>query len=93
MNILLITQWFQPEDMYKGLPFAKELVKNGHNVEVLTGFPNYPYGKIYDGYKLKLFSSENLDGIKIYRTFLFPRQVYMLHFHPLLIPDHYYHQL
>ena len=58
MRILILTQWFNPEPFFKGLPFAKELVKLGHEVEVLTGFPNYPGGKVYAGYKIKLFQRE-----------------------------------
>ena len=49
MHILLLTQWFQPEFFFKGLPFAKALKAKGHDVEVLTGFPNDPGGKVYDG--------------------------------------------
>ena len=58
--------------MYKGLPFAKKLKEKGYNIEVLTGYPNYPYGKIYDGYKVKFFSKEIMDGIVVNRTFLYP---------------------
>lgn len=73
MRILLITQWFQPELIFKGLPFAKELSKLGHEVEVLTGFPNYPEGKIYEGYKIRLFQKEIMDGIPVIRVPLYPR--------------------
>jgi glycosyltransferase involved in cell wall biosynthesis len=72
MKILIITQWFDPEPAFKGLLFAKELVKNGHEVEVVTGFPNYPEGKIYKGYKLSLYKKEVIDKIKIHRLFLYP---------------------
>ena len=72
MKILLLTQWFDPEPTFKGLAFAKELIKQGHEVEVLTGFPNYPQGKLYDGYKLKLFQRENIDGVSILRVPLYP---------------------
>jgi glycosyltransferase involved in cell wall biosynthesis len=72
MRILLLTQWFQPEPAIKGLPFAKALAKKGHVVEVLTGFPNYPGGKLYPGYKLSMFKTEYRDGIRIIRTFLYP---------------------
>ncbi len=41
MRILLATQWFDPEPTFKGLAFARELTRRGHEVEVLTGFPNY----------------------------------------------------
>ena len=72
MRILLITQWFQPELIFKGLPFAKELSKLGHEVEVLTGFPNYPEGKIYKGYKIRLLQRETMDGIPVIRVPLYP---------------------
>jgi len=72
MKILLLTQWFDPEPTFKGLAFAKELKRQGHEVQVLTGFPNYPGGKIYDGYKLKLYQHEEVDGISILRVALYP---------------------
>ncbi len=72
MRILFLTQWFQPEPMFKGLPFAKALQEKGHHVEVLTGFPNYPSGKIYPKYKLKFYQKELIDGILVHRLFLYP---------------------
>lgn len=73
MRILLLTQWFDPEpNNIKSLIFAKELQKRGHSVQVLTGFPNYPLGKIYDGFKLKLFKREIMDGIHVNRVWLYP---------------------
>lgn len=72
MKILLLTQWFDPEPTFKGLAFAKELQRQGHDVQVLTGFPNYPGGKIYDGYKLKLYQREDIGGISVLRVPLYP---------------------
>jgi len=72
MKILILTQWFQPEPMFKGLPFAKALQQKGHRVEVLTGFPNYPSGYLYPGYKLRLLQKEKIDDIPVIRTFLYP---------------------
>ena len=54
------------------LLFAKELNKRGFDVEVITGFPNYPGGKIYPGYKLKLFQKEKYEGVTVMRLPLFP---------------------
>jgi glycosyltransferase involved in cell wall biosynthesis len=72
MNILLLTQLFQPEPNHlKGLAFAQELARRGHNVEVLTGFPNYPGGKLYPGYHQELFKREILDNIHIIRVPLY----------------------
>lgn len=48
-----------------GLPFAKELIRRGHQVQVLTGFPNYPGGKIYEGYKQMWLQREEMDGVPV----------------------------
>lgn len=72
MRILIISQWFDPEPTFKGLLFARELQRLGHDVEVLTGFPNYPGGRLYDGYRIKAFQRECIDGIPILRVPLFP---------------------
>jgi len=72
MKILFLTQWFQPEPFFKGLPFAKALRKCGHEVEVLTGFPNYPGGKIYSGYRIVPWKHEDMDGIPVNRVALYP---------------------
>ncbi len=72
MRILFLSQWFQPEPNFKGLPFAKALTERGHHVEVLTGFPNYPGGKIYPGYRVRLCQREIMDGIRVNRVALYP---------------------
>ena len=73
MNILFITHYFQPEtNCFYGLPLAKELINRGHSVQVITGFPNYPGGRIYDGYRGKLFMRENMDGVDVIRLPLYP---------------------
>jgi glycosyltransferase involved in cell wall biosynthesis len=68
----MLTQWWDPEPFYKGIPFAKELIKLGHKVEILTGFPNYPGGKIYDGYRIRFLHRETMDGIPVTRVALYP---------------------
>jgi colanic acid biosynthesis glycosyl transferase WcaI len=73
LRILLINQLFQPEpNLIKGLRFAQELNRCGNAVQVLTGFPNYPGGKIYPGYRMKPVMRENLDGVEIIRVAHFP---------------------
>lgn len=73
MNILLLTQLFQPEPAHlKGLSFAKELAGRGHHVEVLTGFPNYPSGRLYEGYRMRPWAREYLDGVRVTRVAVFP---------------------
>jgi colanic acid biosynthesis glycosyl transferase WcaI len=72
MRILMLTQWFNPEPTFKGLIFAKELKKLGHEVEILTGFPNYPSGRVYSGYKIRPFQREMMEGIPVLRVALYP---------------------
>jgi colanic acid biosynthesis glycosyl transferase WcaI len=72
MRILLLSQWFQPEPAFKGLPLAKALQDRGHNVEVLTGFPNYPGGRVYPGYRIGLWQREIMDNIRVNRVALYP---------------------
>jgi glycosyltransferase involved in cell wall biosynthesis len=72
MRILLLTQFFDPEPTFKGLVFAKSLVAQGHQVTVITGFPNYPGGKVYDGYEIKFLQKEIIQDVKIFRVPLYP---------------------
>jgi lipopolysaccharide/colanic/teichoic acid biosynthesis glycosyltransferase/glycosyltransferase involved in cell wall biosynthesis len=72
MRILILSQWFEPEPSFKGLFFARELVARGHQVEVLTGFPNYPGGKVYPGYRIRPWVREKLGGIDVLRVALYP---------------------
>jgi glycosyltransferase involved in cell wall biosynthesis len=69
---LLLTQWFEPEPALKGLLFARALKDKGHVVEVITGFPNYPGGRVYPGYRIKFFQREVIDGIPVLRVALYP---------------------
>ena len=71
-RVLLLTQWFDPEPTLKGMVFARELVREGYEVEVVTGFPNYPGGKVYPGYRIRLLQREVIDGVQITRVPLYP---------------------
>lgn len=72
MKILIISQYFWPES-FKINEIAEYLVKKGHEVEVLTGIPNYPHGKYYEGYGVFKKKDEVYEGIKIHRVFIAPR--------------------
>lgn len=72
MHILIVSQWFDPEPTFKGMLFAKELQRQGHRVSVLTGFPNYPGGKVYAGYRVRAFHRETMDDISVLRVALYP---------------------
>jgi len=78
MKILYISQYFPPE---MGAPAARavELSRHwasaGHEVTVLTGFPNHPTGIVppeYRGRLKRLVSREQIDGVQVVRTWLLP---------------------
>jgi colanic acid biosynthesis glycosyl transferase WcaI len=78
MKILYVSQYFPPE---MGAPAARvsELsrhwVQAGHDVTVLTGFPNHPTGKLAADYRKqfrRLVMKEEIDGVKVVRTWLLP---------------------
>lgn len=73
MRVLFLTQWFDPEPgATRGLPLAKWFLDRGHEVEVITGFPNYPGGDVYDGYKIRFRQREIMNGVPIIRVPLYP---------------------
>jgi len=73
MRILFVTHFFDPEPgAIRGLPLARWLQQRGHQVEVLTGFPNYPQGKLYPGYRLRWRQREIMDGVPVLRVPLYP---------------------
>ena len=78
MRILYVSQYFPPE---MGAPAARvsELsrhwVSAGHEVTVLTGFPNHPTGTLAADYRKqfrRLVMKEEIDGVKVVRTWLLP---------------------
>lgn len=70
--MLYLTQWFEPEPVMKGVGFVKGLIGEGFDVEVCTGFPNYPAGRLYPGYELGLFQRETMNGVRVDRIPLYP---------------------
>ena len=71
MRILILTQWYPPEPVLLIQELAQTLQEFGHDVTVLTGFPNYPSGKLYPGYRLRLCQRETVDGVKVVRVPIF----------------------
>lgn len=76
MHLIILTQYYPPEI---GAPqrrlseLAERMVKAGHTVTVLTAMPNYPLGRIHDGYS-GLMRRETRDGVTVIRTFIYPTQ-------------------
>lgn len=73
MKILVICQHYYPEP-FRISDICEELVHRGHEVEVVTGVPNYPEGIVYKGYEKCSNTSEVYNGVKIHRCFTLPRK-------------------
>ena len=71
MKILIVSQYYSPEPVPIPAALAHGLVARGHDVRVLTAFPNYPSGKIADGYRQKLFHSERDGNVLVRRVPVF----------------------
>ena len=71
MKILFLTDNFPPEvnaPATRTFEHCREWVKQGADVTVITCFPNFPQGKIYEGYKNQWKKTEWIDGIKVIRV-------------------------
>ncbi|MBS1764566.1 MAG: glycosyltransferase family 4 protein [Bacteroidetes bacterium] len=74
MKILFLTQYYPPET---GAPqnrlsdLAMRLANEGHEISILTAMPNYPHNEIYSNYRGKFFLNEVLQGIPVYRSWIF----------------------
>ena len=71
-HILVISQYFYPET-FRINDMCQEWVKRGYKVTVITGIPNYPMGKFFDGYGYTKKRKEIWNGINIVRIPLIPR--------------------
>lgn len=72
MRVLVVSQYFWPEG-FRINEVSKSLVEKGVQVDVLTGKPNYPEGKIFAGYRIGGCQREQYCGANISRVPLIPR--------------------
>lgn len=68
VKIGIITQWFAPEQFPLPNSLSERSIIAGDEVTVVTGFPSYPFGKIYDGYTQERAFQEVIAGAKVYRV-------------------------
>ena len=71
MHILFLTDNFPPEvnaPASRTFEHCREWVKDGHKVTIITCAPNFPRGEVFDGYKNKLWQSEEMAGIRVIRV-------------------------
>jgi glycosyltransferase involved in cell wall biosynthesis len=75
MRIIYLCQHFPPETgapQIRVYEVSKELIKRGHQVEVLTAFPHHPKGVIPEEYRGMFYLFEEWDGIPVHRTWIYP---------------------
>lgn len=73
MKILVICQYYSPEP-FRIADICEALVKEGNQVDVVTSFPNYPMGEIYEGYKNGNNRDETINGVNVHRVFTIGRK-------------------
>jgi colanic acid biosynthesis glycosyl transferase WcaI len=72
MKILVLCQNYAPEEQnFYHHEFTTGLLAQGHDVTMLTAFPHHGKGRVYDGYRGKIFQRETIDGVKVIRTWVY----------------------
>ena len=73
LDVLLISMHYWPEPCdTRTSQLAKSLVRRGHRATVLTSFPNYPFGRVYEGYSQRPWKRETIEGVNVVRVPMFP---------------------
>ena len=72
MRILILGIYHDPEPIPKTGELARELIRRGHQVHVVTAFPHYPSGVLYPGYRLRPWMRETRNGVPVLRTYIYP---------------------
>lgn len=72
LSITFVCQWFPPEPAALPLSIATGLAARGHEIQVITGIPNYPDGKVRAGYRSWRPVRESISGLTVWRTPLVP---------------------
>lgn len=66
MKILVVSEVFWPEEFIIN-DLVNEWIEMGHRVEVLTQYPSYPQGYVFQGYNNRGYSLQDWNGVKIHR--------------------------
>lgn len=71
MKILFFSQFYTPESIapsFRATENSQIWSEMGNTVTVFTGYPNYPTGKVFDGYTIKMLSEESIKGVRVLRS-------------------------
>jgi glycosyltransferase involved in cell wall biosynthesis len=82
LRILFLTHYFPPEvnaPASRTYEHARAWVRLGHIVTVVTCFPNHPDGRLYAGFRNRLWQCDYVNGVRVIRvwTYLAPNQGFM----------------
>ena len=72
MKVLILSQHYPPEPITRLKDLTRHLVARGHRVSVVTTYPSYPLGRVYEGYRLGLRSRQGEMGVRVTRVFALP---------------------
>jgi colanic acid biosynthesis glycosyl transferase WcaI len=72
MRVAILSQYYAPEPLPKAQEMAEGLRDLGHEVTVITGYPNYPSGRLYPGFRIRPWAVEAIHGIRVVRLALYP---------------------
>lgn len=74
MRVLVLTQYYPPEigaPQTRLAAFARELIRRGHEVEVVTAMPHHLLGRTYAGYRKSFYMREEVGGVTVHRTWVY----------------------
>jgi len=71
LRILFVSYFCPPEvaaPASRVIENASRLATMGHDVTILTGLPNHPLGRVFGGYRRRLYQSESMNGVRVLRV-------------------------
>ncbi len=71
MRILYFSQFYNPESIapaFRASDHSRIWAAEGHDVTVFTSWPNYPAGRLFDGYEMIPLCEESIDGVRVFRS-------------------------
>ena len=74
MHVMIVSPYFWPESVGPATwlhQLSSDLSEKGHQVTVLTAFPNYPTGRVFPEYRGRILMRERADGIDVIRTYMY----------------------
>ncbi len=75
LRFLILTQYYPPEvgaAQIRLAALASHLVALGHTVEVVTTLPNHPTGRVFAGYRGRIYIADEYNSVSVHRTWVYP---------------------